>query len=276
MSVNNYKGMINDHVSPLTSEFQELVLSMSRLNARLHNEHALRHATHGIGRRLAILRVNVKHILRLSERPKDAPLYGEAQNELGMHLNSFYIHLRGLLDNLAWMLAYELQLFGPLSEDNTADRKRIGLFQDDFRKTLKHGPTTELVARHVKWHSMTKQLRDPIAHRVPLYAVPCVLTEDEGKLFHQLNEQELQALLAGDLPRYQQLHGKKLQLGEYHPVFCLEEEGEPIMGPIKEQIEQDSRVLIEILWHFIEDEKATQPAGKEDVSPAAGEPSAHP
>lgn len=255
-----FKGMINDQVSPLTSALQELFVSMTDLTGRLQTANAKKHAERGIGRRLSILRVNIRHILRLTDRPKDAPLYGEAQNELGMHLNSFYIQLHGLLDNLAWLLAYELNMFGPVSEDDVAARRKVGLFLRDFRAKLTHEDTKALLERHAEWYEVTRSLRDLIAHRVPLYAVPCILSREEGERFNRLYEEELQALAAGQLECSQTLHNEKFTIGEYHPVFCQEEKGQPILAPIREQVEQDSKVVIEILWHFIENKETTQQA----------------
>lgn len=254
-----FKGMVNDQVSPLTSTLQEIFMSMNDLSTRLRDNNAQKHAIRGIGRRISILRVNIRHILRLTDRPKDAPLYGEAQNELGMHLNSFYIHLHGLLDNLAWMLAYELNMFGPISEDDVAIRRKVGLFRRDFREKVTHEDTKKLLDQHAEWHEVMRRLRDPIAHRVPLYAVPCILSQEDRERFNRLHKEEMEALVAGQHERSQALHKEKILIGEYLPIFCQEEDGQPIVAPIREQVEQDSRVLIDILWHFIENEKTTQP-----------------
>ena len=259
MKTHAFKHKGNDQVSPLTSAFQDLILAMPDLSHRLQDHRAKRHADHGIGRRLGILRLNVKHALRLTDRPKDAPLYGEAQIELGMHLNSFYIHLNGLLDNLAWLLAYELNLLGPVSEDKSSDRRKVGIFNKDFRNALNHPATIALLLQHAQWYSITKNLRDPIAHRVPLYAVPCIMSNEDCEEFGQLHSQEMSALISGNFNQSLEIHRNKFRLGEYHPVFCQEDEGQPVLCPINEQINQDSKVLLQILWHFIEDHQAIQP-----------------
>ncbi|MFZ2654962.1 MAG: hypothetical protein WAX69_08585 [Victivallales bacterium] len=252
----NYPCELNDQVSPLTSQMIELFIGMNRLNNKLKNKNALRHAQYGIGRRLRVIRVNVCNILQLSHRPEKLPFYGDRQSELGMHLNSFYIHLHGTLDNLAWLLAFEMNLFNGVSEDKPEDRRRVGLFRNEFMKALPAGKgIAEFLETKKEWHTETKKFRDPIAHRIPLYAVPCMMTNEQCEDYNRLERESFAALTAGDIERHDELEAKKACIGTYHPVFGHDADNKPAIYPIKEQIEIDSKNLLDIMWFFIKNDE---------------------
>lgn len=244
------RGQINDGISRMTAEFHEAAIMLDLFRAQLINPRAIQYASYGIGRRLLMLRINLIHLFRMCDRPADRPLHGDSGHELSTHLNSFYIHLHGLLDNLAWMMAYELSLFRGVSEDKQLDRCKVGLFKPAFQGELNDLSTTDFLRSKVDWHVATKDWRDPIAHRIPLYAVPCVLTEAEKEKFEQLWQLETDALKQGLVALSEQYHEQKMRLGTYHPIFAHESDVLPT--PIKEQVEVDARNLLDIVWFFIE------------------------
>ncbi len=245
-----YRGRISDGISPITAEFYEVLAMMGVYREQLKNPRAIQHAAHGVGRRISIIRVNLVHLLRMSARTGQGPLHGDPGHELDTHLNSFYIHLHGLLDNLAWMIAHELSLFGGVSEDEFSDRRKVGLFKNEFQIELNDVATTEFLQSKNDWHTSTKDWRDPIAHRIPLYAIPCVFSKEEAAEFERLSHLALEALKAGDAELSDSYHTAKMKLGTYHPIFAHETNGHPTS--IKEQVESDARNLLDVIWHFIE------------------------
>jgi len=222
------------------------------LRGSLRIPRAIQHASHGVGRRISILRVNFISLLRGCERPPESPLYGDPGHELCTHLNSFYIHLHGMLDNLAWMIAHELNMFGGVSEDDYSARRRVGLFKFAFQEALGQALVNDFLNSKKCWYDATKDWRDPIAHRIPLYAVPCVLTNADQDRFKQLEELEMDALKQGLAGLSEKYHEQKMNLGTYHPIFAHETSGTPV--PIKEQVEEDARNLLDFLWFFIEND----------------------
>jgi hypothetical protein len=244
------RGQINDGISRMTAEFHEAAIMLDLFRAQLINPRAIQFASHGVGRRILILRINLIHLLRMCERPADRPLHGDLGTELGAHLNSFYIHLHGLLDNLAWMIAHELNFFNGVSENKAPDRNKVGLFRPEFQKQLNVPSAARFISSKKDWYDATKDWRDPIAHRIPLYAIPCVYTNDDAAEFERLSDLAMEALQAGDAEQSDHYHSAKMRLGTYHPIFAHETGGHPT--PIKEQVEADARNLLDIIWFFIE------------------------
>lgn len=244
------RGQSNDGISRITAEVHEAVIMLDSFRTHLINPRAIKHASHGICRRLLMLRINLIHLLRMCDRLADRPLYGDSGHELSTHLNSFYIHLHGLLDNVAWMLAHELNLFNGVSEDKSSDRRKVGLFRPEFQEQLNNPSATRFISSKKDWYDATKDWRDPIAHRIPLYAVPCVFTNDEKAEFERLSHLASEALQAGDAEQSDHYLSAKMRLGTYHPIFAHETSGHPI--PIKEQVEVDAKNLLDIIWFFIE------------------------
>ena len=72
---------------------------------------------------------------RCSPQRKE-PLSVYEATECAIHLNAYYLNLRGTLDNLAWVLQYEWGLLANVAED-TRGRLGCNLFGRQFLKALK-------------------------------------------------------------------------------------------------------------------------------------------
>jgi len=201
---------------------------------------------HGVLRRLLIIRHNT---IELTTFKPDNPnfLDFETSTMLTMHANSFYLHLHGLFDNLAWAIAYSFPAYGMINEDDKACQRRIGLFKADF---MHHIPSAELV-KYLKgqseWHKMLKEFRDPIAHRLPMYAPPSRFTEEDVAEYHKLHAEALAALMAHDFDMHARLRQEQRQLGTYVPCLCHSLRGSPLLLPLKEQVEQDASITADII-----------------------------
>jgi len=98
-----------------------------------------------------------------------------------MHLNSFYFHLSGIIDNLAWYLEYSLNLLN-IRIDDSNNRSKIGLQKrnKNFLKELesKNINLYNLIIEYQEWFTDLNEKRDPVAHRKPIYVPPTVVIND--------------------------------------------------------------------------------------------------
>jgi hypothetical protein len=104
-------------------------------------------------------------------------------------LNGYYLNLRGAFDNLAWALQFELGLFQSLVE-SSRNRGRIHLFGGAFvtELTNKAPRLAQRLEALKPWAEEVKGLRDPAAHRVPLYVIPGVIRSQEDlDDFHRID-----------------------------------------------------------------------------------------
>ena len=165
------------------------------------SDHACRHMREGFARRLLLMQTNRLAMIEIAPLDRTEKLSTYECADLNVHVNSWYVQMRGALDNLSWALHYEWNLLGMGGEDDAKTRRSCYLFTDQFRRaaTTKLSVVPAVVEAHVVWAASFKKLRDPIAHRVPMYAVPGVAFDDDRKEFERLNAEASEAIKLGDL-----------------------------------------------------------------------------
>lgn len=101
--------------------------------------------------------------------------------EANIHLNAYYLNLRGALDNLAWCLKYEHGLLENVSEGSHKNVMQCDLFGDRFLKELgeKQPRLKGFLMGKREWAQELRDVRDPAAHRIPLYVAPGILKSQE-------------------------------------------------------------------------------------------------
>lgn len=238
-----------DALFPKISLKERLHMILTRIGchfSRIANADAQRFLMQGVLRRLLVIRHNT---LALTTFKPDNPnfLDFETSTMLTMHANSLYLHIHGLFDNLAWAIAYSFPVYGVVDEDDKACQRRVGLFKADFIGSI---PSVELVTylnMRSEWYKLLKELRDPIAHRLPMYAPPSRFTEEDVAQYHKLHAEALAALTEHDFDEHARLRQKQRELGTYVPCLCHSLRGSPLLLPLKEQVEQDVSITADII-----------------------------
>lgn len=216
------------------------------VSQKLKNVHAKPHLIRGVSRRFQMILFSFFRINTIASPDRDKPLQKEEHCELNIHLNSIYIHIHGVLDNLAWGYCHETKILGELKDINERDpntRRQVGLFTDCFTKAIKVDSVnlSKILENNKMWFLELRNFRDPVAHRLPLYAIPSILSEEEAQeymkksqgLFIKLNGGE------GELDKTGTLVHKLGQMGTYVPCFYHEQQDNSRSVPIMIQIEQD-------------------------------------
>lgn len=189
----------------------------------ISNSGALVHLKSGLGARHYVLRHCWEYLERTCFNERQDALSADVATEAALHLNGYYLNLRGALDNFAWILQFELQLF-PGTTENVGSRMKIHLFGDDFIRAVEACSVSH--AAHLSamkaWGRDLAELRDPAAHRIPLYVPPGVITTqeqvDEFRRLDQLSgapESELGGRRRIDIMTEAQ------QVSSFAPVFCV-------------------------------------------------------
>jgi hypothetical protein len=130
----------------------------------------------GLNVRLNILIENIIGI--------EKSLKSENSFNLTMQINSIYIHIKGILDNLASILNTRFNL-------SIKNKFHIVLTHDKFKYELKNKSNNlyNLIENNFNdWLKSIKDKRDPIAHREPLYVPPKIITsKKEVEKFEEIN-----------------------------------------------------------------------------------------
>ena len=200
----------------------ELELVVACLGARSGlAEGTQRHLKEGLARRILMIQSSRSRILDTASENRVGVLPSGETVEINLHLNAYYFQLRGALDNAAWALHYQYNLLGAVDEDDRNARRLCDLFADSFIEAVNNAlPTVAEVLRSEKlWASELKSLRDPVAHRIPLYAVPGVASPAEAAKFSQKWDEVLGAVQRGDMAGGLAQIVEADRIGRYRPIF---------------------------------------------------------
>jgi hypothetical protein len=188
---------------------------MEQANAHLHR---------GFIARLSMIEhaaVNLDVELSKATGPLDAYL----AVELSLLLNSFYLHLAGSLDNLAWALGFQYNLKPGLNEKNRKDQIFIGLFNQKFLEALNEKDKvvlTNLLQDYKNWNQDLKTFRDPGAHRIPLQVPPSFYSENDVTVAKKLDAKAAEHYSKGNIDKGNESMHKMTKLGIMYPTFIVE------------------------------------------------------
>ena len=203
---------------------------------------------HGLARRLRILHLGLAAIVAVAYPRRKKPLSDAKQLDVTLHLNSFYLHIRGCLDNLAWCLEHELQLFGAGMQEEALAQK-VNLFGPAFLEKLTAvAPGVALsVRQHAEWHLDLKGIRDSVAHRVPIYAVPAVLTQEEAERYRSVCQRAEEARRGGDPDLAARLFAELDGIGDYVPYFAHSPSATNSVRKVYPQVADDLSIVLELV-----------------------------
>ncbi len=209
---------------------QSLLRGESELRSRtlskqdvFKSKDARRHFNEGFVCRHYMLQSSRLFLGECTRQDRKEPLSPYEATDCAIHVNAYYLNLRGALDNLAWTLQYEWQLLPKVSED-VPSRKQCGLFARAFRMALKSRSSSlaSLLEQQTDWARELADLRDPAAHRVPIYVPPAIMTsQDQVDEFRRIGAQaSMPASERGDRS-ISEIYQEAQAVGEFAPVMII-------------------------------------------------------
>ena len=119
--------------------WRESELRSSTLDKRdaFTSANARRHFNEGFVRRHYMLQSSRLFLSQHCRQGRKEPLSPYEATDCAIHLNAYYLNLRGTLDNLAWVLQYEWQLLAGVMEEGGRGRQACSLFGPRFLAALK-------------------------------------------------------------------------------------------------------------------------------------------
>lgn len=207
----------------LEVSYNELLLKLMTFQQRLSNEKAKEYLMQGVGRRLKTLHRCIDNVFTIFPVDRTEHLSSADISDVNINLHAFFINVSGVFDNLAWVFAHENNLLGKASEGKIP-RNGIGLFCDSTQAHLSKDLNDYLNTEAIKsWYTdYSKNYRDSLAHRIPLYVPPSLLDKKEAEEFQNIEEQ-LQALDFSkeyDREKYDELRDSQQSLGTASHFFA--------------------------------------------------------
>jgi len=193
-------------------------IQMAFIRHIFKHEEAQESAHQGFLRRLNMLKHCIETIFTsLPPDSTDLPSRDDL-SDASMALHAFVINVFGCADNLAWVLVKEL----PITKDDGRDlpKREVALRQlngivrgaisDEFRTYLESID---------EWFSYLESYRHSLAHRVPLYIAPFIITDEDRPEYDRLDAERSQASQRGDYEAWEQLDAEQEQLGFFRPIM---------------------------------------------------------
>ncbi len=182
------------------------------------NAKAAEYATHGFLRRIQTIKRCIENVFLLCPPERTKKLSTNELSDLAINLQGFIFNLFGCIDNLAWIWVSEKNILGkkgkplPVLEIGFSKKQTIvrNSLSAEFRAYL-----TELD----EWFNYLENYRHALAHRIPPYVPPFLISKKEAKESEVLEQQKTEALRAHKFEEYDRLNAEQETLGKYAPVM---------------------------------------------------------
>ena len=229
-------------LEPVRFRLLDLVEPATLHGGQLQNGRARQHLTEGFNRRVHMIEASTLALQEVVERKDRSPLGPYEATELAVQLNALYLNLCGAIDNLGWAVQHEWSVLGLVSE---TDRARLQVsfrnkpFVDRIAESRPELATT--IRAFESWLRDLHDLRDPAAHRIPLYVPPGTITDSEQLAeLERLKAQATAAFASGQHRQGMDLSHRAGHVGTYVPVMILSHEGRRLeVRDIPAQVSED-------------------------------------
>jgi hypothetical protein len=247
-----------DQIAQLAAEYisalkglEDLALNCIRHGQRIDNPYVQEHMLHGAGRRISILRRAILNIYSDFPPETKQKISKDALSNVQLNLQAFVINLYGVFDNFAWAYVLRHGL-----EADVGSHNRIGAFSTQTQRFLPNPIRTYLeMPETTNWFGhYLKEYRDSLAHRIPLYIPPFIVTNEESERFNSLEAEKFSCIEAENWNRLNEIYAEQEAIGSPCFTFIQAFSGPVPPKPVllHSQILSDSNIVIEFGALFLE------------------------
>ncbi|MBI5119902.1 MAG: hypothetical protein HZA67_02780 [Rhodospirillales bacterium] len=209
-------------------------------------------AREGFSRRLMTMLRCVERIFELLPPEETEPPEDDVRSDATINLQAFVFNVFGCADNLAWVWAFEK---GRKHADGSEIPDRhIGLRK--VNKSVRESFSSEFqiyLASRDDWFGYQENFRHALAHRIPLYIPPYIVTPENEGFYRKLGDQMNEAMRRKDHERWNQLSDEQDALGKFVPWMTHSFKEEAKLVPFHNQILNDYKTIDEIGWKMLEE-----------------------
>jgi hypothetical protein len=206
----------------IQTEYASLHQRYATLMFNYHNRKyrfplSLEYAQHGFMRRLGSLIRCIENAFRIlpPDRGDDPPTRNE-RIDATINVQSFVINTFGAIDNLAWIWVTETQLTKEDGSPIPSNWVGFGPKNKFVRQSLSEGFRTHLDAMN-GWFGNLESFRHSLAHRIPLYIPPYIVSPNDEKRWRSLEAAIFEASFRGDVALEKRLEADQNKLGRFRP-----------------------------------------------------------
>lgn len=197
-------------------DLQELLdLFLSRT---YRTEKAREYAEHGFSRRVGTLVRCLENIFgELPPEQSEVPSR-EARKDAEINIQSYVFNMFGALENLAWIWVEEKGVVKangrPLHRSNVGLGSRCERVRASFTE-----PFQEKLTEFQNWFDHIEDFRHSLAHRIPLYIPPHMVSAENTDEYRRLEREMQEATRTPDLGRHAELEREQNELMEFKAVM---------------------------------------------------------
>jgi len=180
-------------------EYIDFFLSCSKLILCLTDNKIKEYFQHGFMRRLTTIKRCVDNIYKVWPPERSSLLSKEEREDVTINLQAFIFNIYGSIENLR-SIFYKI-------------RNKI---KHEYVKELEDYLVSE---KYITWKEYLNNFRHALAHRIPLYIPPFVLSPEETKKYYDLGEQMKEALQKMDFSQYERIECERDALGKICPLM---------------------------------------------------------
>lgn len=209
----------------------------------LKNERAKEFLRNGVCRRLQTIQRCITNIFSIFPVDRTELLDWDELGDVGINLHAFLINAHGVPDNLMWVYLLERAIH--------LEPRQIGLFNPRTKPYLPKEVSAYVKSeRMIKWHTeYAKNYRDALAHRIPPYVPPSVLTPEQQARYKIIEEEIVAAAKAGDFDRALALEEEQATCGEvclaFSQTFLDDKACDPVL--LHGQLIVDARTVLQLI-----------------------------
>jgi hypothetical protein len=229
----------------VTSGLRKLIeVFLTKISPKLKNQRAKEYLEHGVCRRIRVLERSIERIYEIFPPSRKDKLTRDELADVQIYLHAFVINLFGILDNLAWVYVLEHNL-----EAEIGGRKGVGLYAKGTQSILPLNLKAYINLDSTKeWHEKyVKNYRDALAHRIPLYVPPLIVTDAEAAKWKELDGHTWECIRNHEFEALEDLEREKESLGVVCDMFSHSlSESESKTVYIHPQILVDGATVLEL------------------------------
>lgn len=213
---------------------------------------AREYAHHGFSRRLKTLVRCIDNIFEILPPDRADLPTSEELSDVNINLQAFTFNIYGCVENLAWIWVCEKTLMkddgSPIPNEWIGLRKKNTLVRKSFSPEF-----LEYLDGLENWFDHLENFRHAVAHRIPFYVPPYMITEDKIAAYRDLENRITDALNHGALEDYDHLSAEQDALGVFRPVMThsfIEDARHVVFHP---QLFADFNTIEEFGWKMLEE-----------------------
>lgn len=180
------------------------------------NEQAAEFAKHGFMRRVKTLARCIHNVYRICPPDRDKKLSTDELSDLAINLQSFVFNVFGCLENLAWVWVKEKDIRNNKGELLANFQIGFGSKYEYVRNSFSYEFRSYLDGLN-EWFSQMENFRHALAHRIPLYIPPYIVTNEEAAKEHELEQARREALTRHEFEEYERLTNELEAIGKFVP-----------------------------------------------------------